>query len=386
MKIPTLLSAFLVTALVATVQAAASANDFTLSSSISEYDERTADALLAEYNTGLYGTNNAAVHRINGVSAAAAASKDILPFCVAHNDDKGAVRTKIFRNKQRCDEKGKWRTLFVFTAHTKRDPYHAAHVICVAKSTSGPERSMIVGGNKSRCDSNGWKTDFTFQMSGQFINDRDVNPIHESTQAWQAGSPDRMMFYPYYEGNKHGWTGGATWGYRSRWRLATSKEMNLLKADLSRHTAISKRINISSPPDARTHRCAQDLIYIFYQSRLSTTSSTVHGKDFPSFVKDASRDECKNLVSKSQIQLSRTNEKGVVSLEIVIDKKVYAAVSLRANTSTPAAYVRLALQESLRTGKVVPVVADKDSSDRIVALVAGTFATFGGRSTYRAAI
>ncbi|KAK3835596.1 MAG: hypothetical protein J3R72DRAFT_477400 [Linnemannia gamsii] len=374
MKISTLLSAFLATALVATAQVASETNDsILLASSPVEYDERSAAALLDEFNTGLYGTN--ALHRINGgvsAAAAAAASKDILPFCVAHNDDNGPVRAKIFRNKQRCDEKGKWRTLFVFTAHTKRDPHHAAHVICVAKSTSKPERSMIFG-NKSSCNGDGWKTDFTFQMSGKFDSDSSsINPIHESTELWRADSPDRMI--------------ALKWGYRSRWRLATTKEMNHLKADLSRHTAVHKRIKMSSPPDARTHRCAQDLIYIFNKSRLSTSSSTLHGKDFSYYVKDASRDECKSLVSKSQVQLSRTNEKGVVSLEVVIDKKVYAAVSLRANTSTPVQYVWLALQESLRTGQVVPVVADKDSSDRIVGLVAGTFVAFGGRSTYKAAI
>ncbi|KAG0373760.1 hypothetical protein BGX24_011278 [Mortierella sp. AD032] len=84
----------------------------------------------------------------------------------------------------------------------------------------------------------------------------------------------------------------------------------------------------------------------------------------------------------SWILLSRKFKNGIASLEIALDNKVYAAVSFREKTFTSPYYVRLALQESLRTGKAVPLVVYPANIEHIVALVNGTIVTFGDRTIF----
>ncbi|KAF9155005.1 hypothetical protein BG015_011335 [Linnemannia schmuckeri] len=386
MKIPTILSALLATSLAITAHTAPttpSTDDSALFANLVKYDYKAADALVAHYNNAVHGSSSTI--RSNAVGAKAAASKDILPFCVAIASN--PTRTRVYRNKQSCDSKG-WTTLFVFTAHTKKDKHHAAYPVCIG-SAKNPDRSLIQT-MQANCGGNGWKHESTLYYSGKIMSD--TNPVsvtHESTTIWQASKPDRMMFYPYYAGDKHGWGTARDLGYRTRWRLATTREMNLLKADLSKHEAVNKKIKIVSSPDVATHRCVQNLIQVVPAKRVDTSKPTVlQGKSFQKYVDWAARDECSHLVSSSSIQLARTTiaKTGFTSIELVVKNKVYAAVSLRGNVDTPEYYIHLALQESLRTGQSIPVSVDNKQSDQIVALVAGTVATFGGKQTFNSAI
>jgi hypothetical protein len=384
MKIPTILSVLLATSLAITAHTApttSSTNDTALFANLVEYDHKAAAALVAHYNNAVYDSSS---YRTNAISTKAAASKDILPFCVAIASN--PTRTRVYKNKQSCDSKG-WTTLFVFTAHTKKDSRHASYPVCIG-SAKNPDRSLIQT-LKSNCDGNGWKHESTLYYSGKIGADNTVSKVHESTMIWQTSKPDRMMFYPYYAGDKHGWGNGRNLGYRTRWRLATSREMNILKADLPSHEAVNKKIKIVSPPDVATHRCVQNLIQVVPVTRVDPKKPiTLQGKTLQRYVDWASRDDCSHLVSSSSIQFARTTiaKTGFTSIELVIKNKVYAAVSLRGDVATPEYYIHLALQESLRTGQSIPVTVDNKQKDQIVALVAGTVATFGGENTFNLAI
>lgn len=383
MKIPTILSALLAASLALTAHAAPttpSTDDATLFANLVKYDHKAADALVAHYNNAVHDSSHP-----KAVNAKAARSKDILPFCVALASN--PTRTRIHRNKQSCDSKG-WTTLFVFTAHTKKEKHHAAYPVCIG-SAKNPDRSLIQT-MKADCGGNGWKHESTFYYSGQVVDgDAAVGPTHESTIVWQASKPDRMMFYPYYAGDKHGWGTARNLGYRTRWRLATIREMKILKADLPNHEAVNKMIKIISPSDVATQRCVQDLIQFVPATSVDTSKPiTLQGKNFQKFNDWAARDECSHLVSSSSILLARTTiaKTGFTSIELVVKNKVYAAVSLRGKVATPEYYIHLALQESLRTGQPIPVSVDDKQADQVVALVAGTVATFGGNKTFNSAI
>lgn len=101
---------------------------------------------------------------------------------------------------------------------------------------------------------------------------------------------------------------------------------------------------------------------------------------------DAKRDECSNLVATSFIRVARVTYKLASSLEAVIGGKVYAAISISGNTHLPPAHTRVALRESLRTGKPVMVAqqGDKRIPDSVVAFVDDTFVTIGSKSIYYA--
>ncbi|KAF9129330.1 hypothetical protein BGW39_004244 [Mortierella sp. 14UC] len=201
-------------------------NDSVLFASLVTYDHKAANSLVDLYNSAINGNNsfnlynsavrrnNSLISRTNAVTRAVTPSKDILPFCVAVA--KNPTRTRIFKNRQICDGKG-WQTLFIFTAHTKRDPHHAAYAACVAYSKA-LTMSMVFERTET-CNPNAWKTDFVFYMSGQmYFNDPKVSQYHESSVQWITNFPDRVMIYPYYQGDKHGWTGHrpTSISYRSR--------------------------------------------------------------------------------------------------------------------------------------------------------------------------
>ncbi|KAK3847934.1 MAG: hypothetical protein J3R72DRAFT_431096 [Linnemannia gamsii] len=380
MKIPTILSALLAASLAFAANAAPSSlDDFALLASVTKYDHHAASDIVSHYNKAVP-DHNSSSFRSNAV-VRAAPSKDIIPFCAAISES-GPSRTRIFRNQQICDQKG-WRTMFVFTAHTKKDKHHAAYPVCIGSATK-PDRSIIQT-LKSNCSGKGWKHESTFYYSGRLNNNPSDSLVHESTMIWPTAKNDRMMFYPYYEGKKHGWNGVATnLGYRTRWRLATTREMAYLKADLSGHEDVHKSISISSAADVDTQRCAQNLIQFVSAKTIDTkVPTTTQGKNIANYVTYAKRDECSKLVNASSIQFARVTKKGMTSIEVVINKKVYAAVSVPGNTAIPEYYIHLALQESVRTGKPIPVSVDKQQPEQIVALVAGTIATFGGKSTFQ---
>ncbi|KAG0271724.1 hypothetical protein BGZ95_000416 [Linnemannia exigua] len=364
-------------------QQTSSSEDSALFDSLVDYDHKAADSLVADYYNAVYGNKtNTSFHQSNLVKRAAS-SKDIIPFCVAITNN--PTRTRIFRNQQSCDQNG-WRTLFIFTAHTKEDVRHAPYRVCVVASTSGPDRSVIYS-YVNGCYIKGWKTEMIFYMSGITSNDRTVSAVHESSVQWIGGNPDRMVMYPFYEGGKHGWGRPSLISYRSRWRLSTSREISILKSEMSSHGQVHKSISVSSPPNGAIQRCVQNLIQTYQENSVAAdTHRNVQGIKNSWFVGESKKDGCRSLAASSIVRLGRITNKGITSVELVVNKKVYAAVSFRGNTPTSATYVRLALQESLRTGKPVPVSVDKKVPEQIVALVSGTVATFGGKSTYTVSI
>ncbi|KAG0271723.1 hypothetical protein BGZ95_000415 [Linnemannia exigua] len=298
------------------------------------YNHKATDTLVDLFNNTAFGKKpgSSSSFRANviarAVSSAAAPSKDILPFCVAISTI-GPSRTRIFKNKQICDRKG-WRTMFVFTAHTKMDIHHAPYPVCAAisKNTSRPGSMFFVG--QDTCTDEEWRTEFVFYMSGRGMDDIKANPIHESTMFWKASGSPRMMFYPYYDEDKVGWKDPSLIMYRSRWRLAVGKEIALLRDELPIHAEVHKRIEMYSPPDTPTHRCIQNLIQVFDEKQLNTSNPRLLlGRDNTDFVGNAERDEHSSCVISSWILLSRKFKNDVASLEVALDNKVYAAVSFR---------------------------------------------------------
>jgi hypothetical protein len=390
MKIPTILSALV--AIAAAVHAAPTSssrnntitNDDALLASIPKYDYKTAEALVAHYNEVVYG--NKSLIRTNGAVSAAAASTDIIPFCVGYATN--PVRVKIFKNKMTCDTKG-WSTLFIYTAHTKMDKHHAPYPICTGNE-GNPDRSMFFS-NKSECSINGWSTDFAFYESGNKGNNKDANPLHEGTYMWQAYNPHRMMLYPYYPGDQHGWQFAYNLQYRSRYRLASVTDMNWLKQTMNWHESAHAQLSMSTASGS-TFRCVQDLIQIWSNRvRFDGSGSTAiyPGSDSPGFVADAARDECSSLVKGAQIRAGRFNiAQTVTVVEVMINNKVYASASIESGSwmTEKQQHIRTALQESLRTGAPVAIANTGSSPDSITAFIQKTFVTIGGPEAYKAHI
>ncbi|KAF8946828.1 hypothetical protein BGZ47_011219 [Haplosporangium gracile] len=360
MKVSAILSALMTTALVAVVHAAPSkspsgTDDDALQRLVVNYNHTTAAAIVAEYNDALYSKA-----RSNAVKAAApVVSKDILPT--------------IYKNKQTCDVNG-FRTLWVLTAHNKKDKHHA---VTLPVSALPPAKTVT----SSSLDG---PSEFVFYISGKYDSDNPaVSGVGETTERWIADNEKRMLMYPYYDGASHWWTGAYQIGYRSRWRLASDREMKILRNELLKHAAINNQVSVVPPPNAATQWCAQGLIAVYNWGALISTPNTLPGTVAPHFETDAIRDECAHLVSKSFIRMTRVNVGGFIPVEIMIDNKAHAAVSIKADTNINAAYVRLALQESLRTGALLPVVVNPFQSDLIITVVADTIAVIGGPVAYQ---
>ncbi|KAG0296600.1 hypothetical protein BGZ96_009032 [Linnemannia gamsii] len=357
-------------------------NDSVLRNAIVDYDYEDAAKHIAKYYKAVYGDRP--VPRTNAVSSRAATSTDILPFCVGIAFEPS--RVQIFKNKMSCDANG-WSTLFIFTAHTKKDVHHAKYPICVGWATK-PNRSMLFS-DKTTCSINEFSHDFAFYESGMKVQyDGTVNALHESTVMWQAGGPHRMMLYPYYEGDKHGWQRAYNLQYRSRYRLAPPNERGELTTQQGNHENVHKKLSIATPNTA-TSRCTLNLIQMWTANTVNTGNPiSIAGSGNAQYKADAQRDECSNLVATSSLRVARVTVNGVSSLEAIIGGKIYAAVSIAGNTELPPAYVRVALQESLRTGRAVMVARQRDKSiqDSVVALVADTFVTIGGRQIYGTSI
>ncbi|KAK3810674.1 MAG: hypothetical protein JOS17DRAFT_763576 [Linnemannia elongata] len=357
-------------------------DDSDLRQYIVDYDYEDAAKHIAKYHEALYG--NKATSRTNAASSRAAASTDILPFCVGIAYEPPPTRVQIFRNKMTCDFQG-WSTLFIFTANTKQDVHHAKYPICVGFA-NGPNRSMLFS-SKTTCSIDEFSHDFAFYESGMKNSyDATVSPMHESTVMWQAFGPHRMMLYPYYEGDKHGWQWAYNLQYRSRYRLAPPNERIELLSQQGQHEEVHKKLSISTPNTAAS-RCTLNLIETWTDDFVNTGNPTSNaGSRNAQFVADAKRDECSNLVATSFIRVARVTYKLASSLEAVIGGKVYAAISISGNTHLPPAHTRVALRESLRTGKPVMVAqqGDKRIPDSVVAFVDDTFVTIGSKSIYYA--
>ncbi|KAG0374353.1 hypothetical protein BGX24_010503 [Mortierella sp. AD032] len=337
------------------------------------------------------GNNNTAVSHTNAKAAAAAKSPvEILPYCVGvASDDKGNKRVQIFKNKTRCDISG-WDTLFVFTAYTKKDKHFAPYPMCVA-SGRDPNRSMLFSG-KTSCTSGEWKTDFVFYESGARGGDKAANPYHQSTVMWQAYSPHRMMLYPYYEGAKAGWIWAYNLQYRSRFRISTDNDSGYFQRTQANFDSVLQNVPVVFPPNVATYRCVLNLIQAVNLGIIPFNVEQVafsHGKNMPQFVADANRDECKNLVSSSQIRYNRiiSPKQKVATLEIMVANKVHAAILLSYNIWKDYQGLddefRMALEESLRVGQAIPV-HPSTQYQRLVARVKGEFVTMGTSHFYDA--
>ncbi|KAG0254364.1 hypothetical protein BGZ95_006067, partial [Linnemannia exigua] len=150
---------------------------------------------------------------------------------------------------------------------------------------------------------------------------------------------------------------------------------------------VRSSIKVTPPSDAAMHRCVQNLIQVFDIEFINVRSThSLIGMDNAVFVASAERDECTSFVSSSRILVGRVTKNGIASVEVFIDKNAYAAVTIRGNTATPAYYVRLALQESLRTRRHVPLTVDYNNPDNIVAYVDSTYVVFGGKAAFTEAL
>ncbi|KAG0375747.1 hypothetical protein BGX24_008697 [Mortierella sp. AD032] len=390
MKIPTILSALV--AMTIAVHAAPTpatngtfTDDAALLASIPKYDYKTAEKLVAHYNEVVHGSNS--LIRTNGaVKAAGSVSSDIIPFCVGYATN--PVRVRVFKNKMTCDDKG-WSTLFIYTAHTKQEKHHAPYPMCVG-NVRNPDRSMFFSDRKD-CSINGWKTDFAFYESGAKDGSKDANPLHQGTYMWQAQNPHRMMLYPYYPGDQHGWQFAYNLKYRSRYRLSSSSEMNWLKQTMNWHESAHKQISVSTASGS-TFRCAQNLIQV-WSNRVkfdgSGSTAIYPGNDSPLFITDAARDECSSLVKNAQIRAGRFNVAQTVTvIEVMLDNKVYAAASVESGSwmAQKQEHIRTALQESLRTGAPVAIANTGAPSNSISAFIQSTYVTIGGAEAYKAYI
>ncbi|KAF9126443.1 hypothetical protein BGW39_006615 [Mortierella sp. 14UC] len=303
--------------------------------------------------------NNSTMPHTNLAIRAAAPSKspvEILPYCVGvATDDKGNTR-----NKMQCDISG-WDTLFVFTAHTKYDKHMAPYPMCVAKG-GGPNRSMLFSG-KTSCTSGEWKTDFVFYESGSRGGDKAASPYHQSTVMWQKYGPHRMMLYPFYDGVRWGWIEAYSLQYRTRFRRwdGADQYYDQLKDQFE---VVERSVPVVFPANVATYRCALNLIQILEQKMIpvsGTLEVSSPGKNFPQYVADAARDECKNLVNSSTIRFNRiiSPKRRVATIEVLIANKVHAAILLSYDIWNEYrgmdAEFRMALEESLRTGRVVPI-------------------------------
>ncbi|KAG0216726.1 hypothetical protein BGX33_012232 [Mortierella sp. NVP41] len=148
-------------------------NDASILRRIITYNKKAADNIVSYYNDASSQTNTV-------VSSWAAASTDILPFCVGLA--KNPVRARIFRNKMTCDING-FRTPFIFIAHTKKDARHAAYPICSGLTPPPLSSSMIFSGI-STCAIREFKTDISFFESGSKGTNFDVDGLHESMTVW----------------------------------------------------------------------------------------------------------------------------------------------------------------------------------------------------------
>ncbi|KAG0278954.1 hypothetical protein BGZ95_002681 [Linnemannia exigua] len=354
-------------------------DDAALLASLVDYDFEAAEKAVAHYYDAVYGDKPPS--RSNAVSRAAV-STDILPFCVGIASN--PVRVQIFKNKMTCTENG-WTTLFIYTAHTKKDAHHAPYPIC-AGFGSGPSRSILFPNRSSKCSEGEFSNDFSFFESGMKIKyDASVNPLHESSVVWQAYNPTRMMTYPYYDGKKAGWESVHNLQYRSRYRLAPPYERAYLTTKQGNHESVHKKLSISSPPNAATSRCTLNLIQTWTTDFVNSGNPiSIQGSDSARYKVEAERDECSNLVASSSIRLARVTILGVSSVEMVIGGKVYAAISINSDTHMPAVHVRTAFQESLRTGKPVMVADQRDKKlpDSVVAFIQDTFVTIGSNQVY----
>ncbi|KAF9132106.1 hypothetical protein BGW39_000825 [Mortierella sp. 14UC] len=361
MKIPTILTALVAVTLAAPVFAAPahptngtiSDDDAFFQSRLVKYNYKEMAVLAAQYDEAM--SEARSLHRSNA-AAKASPSKDIIPFCVGYAAKPS--RIKIFRNKLTCDISG-WTTLYTFTAHTKKDDYLAAKPMCVAKSKKDENRSMFFSG-KTTCNGQDWATDFSFYESTH---------VTSFAVMWQVIRPHRMMLYPDYP-------------------ATTDSEQRTFKADFVNHLEVIKRIKIESVPDAKTLRCATLLIRHIPISDIPDKRFTMPGRNLPDFAADGFDAKCTDLVAKAAIVFSRVYDNGYGSVEIQINNKTYAALSVKGGFVSFRYFFRMALLESMRSGDAVMLSKNDrfESGDGVVAYFQKTAFTMGGIKIWNAPV
>ncbi|KAF9928980.1 hypothetical protein FBU30_001985 [Linnemannia zychae] len=312
----------------------------------------------------------------SNAAAKASPRTDIIPVCVGFAT--GPVRVRLFKNKLTCDTKG-WSTLYTFTVHTKKEDYLAARPMCSALGLD--ERRSYLFFDKTNCAGGEWKDDFSFYRSSN---------VYTQTEIWVAPNPQRMLLYPTYPGSDHGWTINSAVQYRSYFRLSPDKEMKIFKGDYVHHLEVHKKLSISSTPDAATLRCVSLMAETMPNAKLTTSGTVVNddGQHLPGYSAFAYDAKCTNLVLSSKVRGNQATSGGFGSAELIINNKVYAAISMKQGVEFTGRYLKQAFLESMRSGAPVMVSENSkyDLSDAIVAYIQGTAFTIGNAQIWDAVI
>ncbi|KAF9900857.1 hypothetical protein EC991_006780 [Linnemannia zychae] len=358
-------------------------DDSALLASLVDYDFKAAEKFVNHYYNSVYGGRPAS--RSNAVSRASDSS-DIIPYCVGIAPN--PPRVQVFPGVMTCSRDG-WTTLYIFTAHTKKDPHIAPYPVCLGFA-SAPSRSLLFP-NQAKCNTGEWDQESSFFESGMKNSyDESVNVLHESNVMWQAENPRRMMMYPYYDGSKAGWQWMNNFQYRSRYRLSAVKEISYLLNRQGMHEDVHKKLKVSSPSNTLTKRCTLNLIQLWtFDIIRSFDPKDILGSESARYKFEANRDECSSLVSSSLLRLARVTVLDVTSIEVIIGGVVHAAISITHNTYMNPTLVRTAIIESMRTGRPVMVAEQRDKRllpDSIVAFISDTFVTIGTEKVYAVTI
>ncbi|KAF9544728.1 hypothetical protein EC957_011734 [Mortierella hygrophila] len=342
--------------------------------------DKAFSASVVYYYEELLGDSNFTIHA-RGLEAAILSSEDVGRFCVGISSN--PVRVQIFNDRTSCDD-NHWTTLYVFTAYKKKDEHYARRPICVGHNDN-PDRSMLFAG-RTACTANGWSNDFSFYESGCAqggVKDDGCN--YELTVMWEAFEPHRMMLYPHYGGHQHGWQEAYSLTYKSRWRPATVSEVKLLKPHLPTHSTLHKRTDIHPPYDLATLRCAQALIRLWSYNRASnSTPRTIRGDIDPQFGIDARRGGFTPFAGAAFLRLHYNKYGGATAVDVMVEGYVRASATIPYETNLSVSGVRLALQESLRSGRPVPVVPhdDHEAGDVLIGMIDDSIVVFGGTAVF----
>ncbi|KAG0291293.1 hypothetical protein BGZ97_005937 [Linnemannia gamsii] len=292
-----------------------------------KYDHAAVAAMAAQYKAAML-TNTAIRLANDDIARAAEISSDILPFCVGIAAN--PTRVQIFKNAMTCDLDA-FSTLYTFTAYAKQDSYLAPIPMCSGLGSS-PARIY----------------------------------------------PERMMMYPLYKGDAHGWTWKYYMQYFSHFRPASVAEMATLRSEFSSHIEIHKHLKIE-PLLEDEKRCATLFIDNLVYPSIPTNRGFIYsGPDLVNYVKVASEAQCSQLVQSSTVHSGRFAVGGFGPYEVKFHDKVIAAASMRLGPETRIESLRAAMQESMRAGQ--PVMVSMNATNRkenIVVFVQGSVVVIG---------
>ncbi|KAF9932563.1 hypothetical protein FBU30_007865 [Linnemannia zychae] len=353
-------------------------DDSELLASVVDYDEDAASVLIDTYEAAFTGVRSSVPSR---VFSRAAASSFIMPICIGIAAN--PVRTQLFSNQIKCDQDG-WKTLFVFTAYVDPDPYQGFNKTCVAYALN-PTRSMIFPGTLT-CNQGEWIHDFSFYQSGCVpdIADNGCERKISQSQAWQAYGPHRTLTYPFYFGNSHGWLDPITMQNVAQWRYAKKSEWASFQNVMGIHAVLHSRITMATPPDDSTRRCLRNLFYLFPWGSI-TTAKTWPATTNPFYAYMARRDACSHLVNTSSYVITPDFYKGYGAVNVVINGKIYASVTVPLGWEFNRLVMPMVLEESLRTRSPVPIGSTPSRPQAFIAMVQKKFVVMGSLEAYNEA-